>query len=73
MLTVTPTDLAPAIVNKNTNGVVMVRLRLAATTNSVVVTALRIDRLGTATDAATAANGVEVYHDLDADGVLDSG
>ena len=73
VLTVTPTDLAPAIVNKNTNGVVMVRLRLAATTNSVVVTALRIDRLGTATDAATAANGVEVYHDLDADGVLDSG
>ena len=72
-VTVTPTDLAPAVVNTDAGLVLMEALTFTALTNDVVITALRIDRLGTATDSATPAGGVHVYHDQDGDGVLDAG
>ena len=73
VVTVTPTNAAPRIVNEDAGAVTMERLRFTALTNSVVITGLRIDRLGTATDLATSVNGVTVHHDQNADGVLGSG
>ena len=71
-LTVSGTSTAPASVDTNTTGVVMERVTLTALTGSVVVTGVRVDRLGTALDAATTSNGVRIYHDLDKDGVQDA-
>ena len=73
VVTVTPTNAAPRIVNEDAGAVTVERLRFTALTNSVVITGLRIDRLGTATDLAISVNGVTIYHDQNADGVLGSG
>ena len=70
---VTPASLSPAVVNVDAGLVLMEALTFTSLTNDAVVTALRIDRLGTATDNATPVNGVHVYHDQDGDRVLDAG
>ena len=72
-LLVTPTDLAPTVVNQDAGLVLMEALSFSALTNAVVVTSLRIDRLGTATDNDTPSGAVHIYHDLDGDKILDSG
>ena len=70
---VTPASLSPAVVNVDAGLVLMGALTFTSLTNDAVVTALRIDRLGTATDSATPVNGVHVYHVQDGDRVLDAG
>ena len=77
VIIITPASLAPQFANEDDTGVVMQRLTITAITaitaitTTVVVTAFRIDRLGTATDTATATGGVKVYHDADTNGAVD--
>ncbi len=71
VLSVAGFSLTPSMTNENTPALVMERLTLTAATNTVVVTGLRLDRLGTADDTGTQSGGVKVYLDLDADDVID--
>ena len=72
-LSLTATDRAPSALTLGTAGVTLLQLTFSADFNQIVVTSIRVDRLGTAADGDTLAGGAKLYDDLDDDGVLDVG
>jgi hypothetical protein len=70
-LTVTHTDVAPAVANRGATGVVMMILHLNATPGNVDVVQVNITLTGNATDADVAA--VSLWDDLDFSGTNTAG
>ncbi len=67
-LTVTHTDVAPAVVNQGEAGVLMMILHLNAAPGSVDLVALNVTLAGTAGDADL--DSVSLYEDVDASGTV---